>query len=247
MFHSKGPTFLELAVQALSSTEKGYDLLAPKFDYTPFCTPNAVLQAVAAHIGNPASVGSALDVCCGTGAVMRMLRPLCRDRVVGLDISQGMLAVGRERTAAAPGDADLVFLRANALEMPFSAEFDVVVCFGALGHILRKYQSRFVNQIAQALKPRGRFFMATSNKPPIWSKRYWMSRAFNCAMHFRNLLLTPPFTMYYLRFLLPEAKELLQAHSFEVKVCEEVFKGKFKDLRLVIATRTTADCNHIRS
>src|SRR5690242_17323879 len=27
MFHPNGPTFLELAVQALSSTERGYDLL----------------------------------------------------------------------------------------------------------------------------------------------------------------------------------------------------------------------------
>ena len=40
MFHAKGPTFWELAVQALSSTEHGYDLLAPKFDYTPFRTPD---------------------------------------------------------------------------------------------------------------------------------------------------------------------------------------------------------------
>ena len=243
MFHPKGPTFFELAVQALSSTEKGYDLLAPKFDYTPFRTPDAVLEAAAAHIGDLASVGSALDVCCGTGAAIRMLRPLCRNRVVGLDISQGMLSVGQERTADAPGDADLAFLRANALDMPFVAEFDVVVCFGALGHILWKHQPRFVQQIAQVLRPGGRFITTTSNMPPIWSKRYWMSRSFNCAMHLRNLLLTPPFIMYYLSFLLPEAKKLLEAHSFDVEVCEEVFEGKFEDLRLVIATRTNTDCS----
>lgn len=39
MFHPKGPSFVELAKQCLSSTERGYDLLAPKFDYTPFRTP----------------------------------------------------------------------------------------------------------------------------------------------------------------------------------------------------------------
>jgi len=242
MFHPKGPTFFELAVQALSSTEKGYDLLAPKFDYTPFRTPDAVLEAVAAHIGDLASVGSALDVCCGTGAAMRMLRPLCHDQVVGLDMSEGMLSVGRERTAAAPGDAELMFLRANALNMPLVAEFDVVVCFGALGHILRKDQPRFVEQISQVLKPGGRFITTTSNMPPLWSKRYWTLRSFNCAMHLRNLLLTPPFIMYYLSFLLPEAKNL-EAHSFDVEVCEEVFEGKFEDLRLVIATRTNTDCS----
>src|SRR2546430_12186839 len=54
-----------------------------------------------------APFGTGLDVCCGTGAGMELLRPLCRDRVVGLDFSRGMLEVGRQRTAAAPGSARL--------------------------------------------------------------------------------------------------------------------------------------------
>ena len=36
----------ELAVQALSSVEGGYDLLAPKFDYTPFRTCDGVLVVI---------------------------------------------------------------------------------------------------------------------------------------------------------------------------------------------------------
>src|SRR5438445_1940611 len=103
MFHPNGPTFFELAEQALSSTEKGYDLLAPKFDYTPFRTPDWILESVGSQLTSLGSFGLGLDVCCGTGAAMRMLRPLCRDRVVGLDFSQGMLAVARQRTADAPG------------------------------------------------------------------------------------------------------------------------------------------------
>src|SRR5436305_12394193 len=101
MFHPQGPTFYELAVQALSSTERGYDLLAPKFDYTPFRTPDWLLQAVMAKLEAEAPFGSALDVCCGTGAAMRLLRPLCRDRVVGLDFSQGMLDICRQDLADA--------------------------------------------------------------------------------------------------------------------------------------------------
>jgi hypothetical protein len=45
MFHPQGPTFFELARQALSSTERGYDLLAEKFDYTPFRTDDIFLRA----------------------------------------------------------------------------------------------------------------------------------------------------------------------------------------------------------
>ena len=44
MFRPGGPTFVELARQALSSVERGYDLLAPKFDLTPFRTHDELLE-----------------------------------------------------------------------------------------------------------------------------------------------------------------------------------------------------------
>ncbi len=50
MFTKQGPTVRELAVQALSSTERGYDLLAPKFDHTPYRTPDQVLDAVTREV-----------------------------------------------------------------------------------------------------------------------------------------------------------------------------------------------------
>src|SRR5262245_27933702 len=118
MFHPNGPTFFELAEQALSSTERGYDLLAPKFDYTPFRTPQPILDAVADQLRGLGPFGSGLDICCGTGAGMAMLRPLCRERVVGLDFSRGMLEVCRRDTAGAPGAAELHSVRGDALAMP---------------------------------------------------------------------------------------------------------------------------------
>jgi hypothetical protein len=42
VFSPGGPSVRELAVQALSSVEGGYDLLAPKFGCTPFRTPGGV-------------------------------------------------------------------------------------------------------------------------------------------------------------------------------------------------------------
>src|ERR1700676_1228779 len=98
MFHPQGPTFYELMVQAMSSTERGYDLLAPKFEYTPFRTPQVVIDAVGRCLAPLSPCGAGLDVCCGTGAAMIMLRPLCSERVVGLDFSRGMLDVAREQT-----------------------------------------------------------------------------------------------------------------------------------------------------
>src|SRR5688572_30411650 len=123
MFHEKGPTFRELAVQAMSSTERGYDLLAPKFEYTPFRTPDFVLAKVGEHLQTIGPFARGLDICCGTGAAMRVLRPVCTEYVVGLDMSAGMLAEARKRTADAPGTSVLEFVRADALRMPFDAVF----------------------------------------------------------------------------------------------------------------------------
>jgi SAM-dependent methyltransferase len=237
MFHPQGPTFWELAAQALSSTEKGYDLLAPKFDYTPFRTPEFILERVAEHLRTLGPFASGLDVCCGTGAALRVMRPLCSDRVVGLDVSAGMLAEARRRTQDAPGSAPIHLVRGNALRMPFAGAFDLAVCFGAFGHILPKDEPRLVAELARVLRPGGRFVFATSYLPPLWTPQYWLARGFNAAMHVRNWMLSPPFIMYYLTFLLPAAKQLLEAHGFDVEIRDGVFPWPIGGLRLIIATR----------
>ena len=235
MFHPKGPSFVELAKQCLSSTERGYDLLAPKFDYTPFRTPAPVLSVVTEQMRRFAPIGSLLDVCCGTGAAMQWLRPLCCDRMVGIDMSGGMLEVARSTTQSAPGDARLEFVRGNALDMPLGSDFDLAVCFSAFGHILPEDEPQLVREIAGSLKPGGRFVFTTSAMPSQWSKVYWFSRAFNAAMRLRNWLVKPPFIMHYLTFLLPEVKGLLEDGGFTVEVGRP-FGRPLERLRLVIAT-----------
>jgi SAM-dependent methyltransferase len=237
MFHPQGPTFFELAVQALSSTEQGYDLLAPKFDYTPFRTPQELVDAVGVQLQPLAPLGAGLDLCCGTGAGLRMLRPLCRERVVGLDMSRGMLDICRQRTADAPGTAAIELVRGNALALPFGPEFDVVCSFGAFGHILRRDEPRLADEIFRVLRPGGRFVFVTSTWPRVWSLPYWLARGFNAAMRVRNFLIRPPFIMYYLTFLLPEVQDLLQRHGFAVEVRSLGFAGRWASLRLILARK----------
>jgi ubiquinone/menaquinone biosynthesis C-methylase UbiE len=234
MFHPCGPTFRELVRQALSSTEGGYDLLAPKFAYTPFRTPNEIIATALSCLGRAGALATALDMCCGTGAALWHLRPLCRDRVVGIDFSQGMLDMARRCTARAPGDAVIELVRGNVLHMPFCAAFDVAVCFGALGHILPQEQSLFVAQVAKVLKPGGRFILVTAPMPSRWSTRYWFARGFNAVLHLRNAVISPPFIMYYLTFLLSDAVALLAKHGFAVRVRHGLFAGPFRHLRVVI-------------
>ena len=237
MFHPKGPTFWELAVQALSSTQRGYDLLAPKFDYTPFRTPQGLLEVVGEQLAALAPFDAGLDICCGTGAAMAVIRHHCRRRVAGIDFSQGMLEVARQRLADAPGEARLEYVRADVLAMPFTAAFDLTVSFGAFGHILPKDEPRFIAEVARVLKPGGRFVFITTYMPPMWSPHYWFSQLFNAAMHVRNFIKKPEFIMYYLTFLLPEVETLLRQHGFAVEVRDMGFTGLWSMARLVIATR----------
>ena len=210
MFHPEGPTLFELAKQAFSSTDEGYDLLAPKFDYTPFRTPDAVLDAAQAIIG---SGRAGLDVCCGTGAGAFMLRRVCSERVVGIDRSPGMLAEAQRQLDASSSGTQIDFQQADALSMPFTDAFDLAVCFGAHGHILPKDERAFVRSIHRALEPGGRFVFATRELPPKMAFSYWAARGFNAAMHVRNWLFKPEFIMYYLTFLWPDVQKLLRMRA----------------------------------
>ena len=229
MFHPEGPTFRELMHQALASTEQGYDLLAPKFDVTPFRTPEPVLDAMDTVIG---PVGDALDVCCGTGAELAHLRRLARGRTIGIDFSHGMLAEARRRLGAG---VELVY--GDALSLPFEHEVDVVTCVGALGHVDAPDEARFVAGIARALRPGGRFVFATSRRPPPTSPSLWLAHAFNAVMRVRNALHAPPFIMYYLTFLWPEVRPLLERHGFTVEAHEGLCPPPLQRAVIVVATK----------
>jgi len=234
VFHPEGPTFLELMRQALASTERGYDMLAPKFDRTPFRTPDPVLEAMAKVIGE---VDVALDVCCGTGAAMTHLRPLCRERVIGLDFSAGMLAEAARRVEAAPGSAKVELVRGDALAMPFEGVADVVTSVGAFGHIEPKDEDAFVAGIARALRRGGRFVFATGRMPPLSSPTWWICRGFNAAMRVRNAVIDPPFVMYYLTFLWPDVERLLVRHGFRVEAREGLCPAPYERAIVVVATK----------
>lgn len=228
MFQAGGPSFLELTQQALSSTCRGYDLLAPKFDKTPFRTPDEVLTAIAQNLQ---PVTDSLDLCCGTGAGLQMLDPLTKGRLAGIDCSLKMLDVAR---GAVPR-AELI--QGDVLSMNFDEAFDLVSSFGAFGHIRPHQEARFVRLVWQALRPGGRFVFVTAYPPKPTSARFWRSHIFNAVMHVRNFFWRPPFIMYYLTFLLPYCKGMLEAHGFTVIERPGLFADDLRDLVFVEAIR----------
>ncbi|PWI40917.1 class I SAM-dependent methyltransferase [Streptomyces sp. ICBB 8177] len=246
MFTPEGPTVRELATQALSSVERGYDLLAPKFDRTPFRTPAPVLDAVRDALGAMGPVDDGLDLCCGTGAGARVLTAVCRRSVTGVDLSDGMLTVARsaygQATAAVSRNGDTPtprWVRADARALPFGRAFDLVVSFGAFGHFLPREWPGLFAGVRRVLRPGGRFVFPLPAPAPPGSPLYWSLLAFDVAMRVRNLLWRPPFVMYYRPFRLGSVREELTRAGFTVRLVALPALGRRPDgtprCRMVVA------------
>ncbi|WP_037679811.1 class I SAM-dependent methyltransferase [Streptomyces griseus] len=214
MFSPEGPTLRELAVQALSSVEHGYDLLAPKFDHTPFRTPDSVLDAVGAALVRTGPYDDGLDLCCGTGAGVDVLARVCRRGVTGTDFSAGMLYVARRRaeTAGPP----VAWVRADARALPFRSAFDLVVSFGAFGHFLPHELPGVFGQVRSVLRPGGTFAFPVLAPPRPSSPGFWMLLGFDAVMRVRNALWRPRFVMYYRAFRLGDVGRELERAGFDV-------------------------------
>ncbi|MFE7167820.1 class I SAM-dependent methyltransferase [Streptomyces sp. NPDC057616] len=215
MFSPEGPSLRELAVQALSSVEHGYDLLAPKFDHTPFRTPESVLDACASALARTGPFDAGLDLACGTGAGVDVLARVCRRSVTGIDFSAGMLDVAR-RTVRPPEPA-VSWVRGDVRALPFApGAFDLVVSYGAFGHFLPRELPGLFAQVHSVLRPGGSFAFPVLAPPRPTSPAYWMLLGFDLVMRVRNAVWRPPFVMYYRSFRLADVRRELRRAGFTV-------------------------------
>ena len=118
----------------------------------------------------------ALDVCCGTGDIALALAR-CGAEVVGLDFSEPMLAVARERQKAEGGrqkcrnGVGVQFLEGDTAKLPFAdGTFDIVT----VGYGLRNLASweTGLREMQRVAKPGGRLLVLDFGKP---ENRLWRS------------------------------------------------------------------------
>lgn len=238
MFDKKGPTFFELAHQALSSTKRGYDLLAPKFDYTPFKTPDFLINTCLEQLKPFGPFERAADICTGTGAVIDGLIPIVKNQIVGIDWSLPMLLEAKKKfeTVTSP-NISLVFQDMYAIELP--KKFDLVTTFGSLGHIEKHRYQEFVDKMASILHPGGLFVFVTSERPSLFSPLFWMAFTFDSLMKLRNFFHKPEFIMYYLNFLLPEILPLFHNGDWEgIQIIPLKLSDNPTLLKMIIAKKT---------
>ena len=111
------------------------------------------------RIGGPLNGCRVLEVGCGRGAGLALLRQAGADRADGIDLDPGMARLTRRtaRTAVLVAVADIA-----ALPMPADS-YDVVVDFGAI-HLMPDWQAG-IGEVARVLRPGGRFLFEQPAHP----------------------------------------------------------------------------------
>jgi SAM-dependent methyltransferase len=99
-----------------------------------------------------------LDAGCGPGtAVAELARRLPDSKLVGLDLSLGML-----QEASKLNRPSAVFLQGTALELPFKAgSFDLIVALGVLDYF--PHHRAFFDNVRRVLRPQGHLIFTYPN------------------------------------------------------------------------------------
>ena len=135
--------------------------------------------------GNPKLI---LDVATGTGDFAVEALSLHPDKVIGVDISEGMLEVGRKKMKERGFDPKIELMSGDSENLPFEEnKFDaVIVAFG-----VRNFENleKGLAEMRRVLKPGGRMVVLEFSKP----KMFPVKQLYN----------------FYFRFILPKIGKLV--------------------------------------
>lgn len=147
----------------LTGLQKTYDVIAR--DYAAASRQRGFLEATLHQLARrlPAQA-CVLDLGCGPGFDCARLQA-AGWRVVGLDLSWGMLQIARRECGA-----DLV--QADVRQLPFAAGFDAALAVASLVHLPRSAWPGVLTQVARLLKPGGWFYLSVkSGQGEAWVDR----------------------------------------------------------------------------
>ncbi|MGQ0642122.1 MAG: class I SAM-dependent methyltransferase [Gemmatimonadaceae bacterium] len=131
-----------------AETGKRYDAIANWWEAQQLIM-KAGLRYIARALGLCTTKGRALDVGCGSGGrIIKALTDAGFD-VVGLDVSEAMLALAKARHPAAS------FIHADICTWEPSEKYDLIVAWDSIFHVPHTSQRAVVAKLCAALAPRG--------------------------------------------------------------------------------------------
>jgi ubiquinone/menaquinone biosynthesis C-methylase UbiE len=103
-----------------------------------------------------------IDLACGEGYYTRLLRQRGAARVVGVDLSHGMIELAKSQEKRVP--LGIEYRVGDVMELPVAESFDLVVAAYLLNYARTAGElTQMCRAIARVLKPGGRFVTVNSN------------------------------------------------------------------------------------
>lgn len=151
-----------------AQVEEMFDNIAPAYDFMNRAMTLGIDRSWRRKVVKAAtdtSPRSILDVATGTGDLaIQLARAAGGASVTGIDLSEGMLAVGRRKVAEAGLDRRVTLIQGDCLALPFpDGAFDTVtVAFGVRNfeHLDRGYA-----EMARVLRPGGKLIVLELSVP----------------------------------------------------------------------------------
>ena len=137
-----------------------YDKLAPNYDQHSHARHLEALYAELIETADGWGVSSVLDVGCGTGSLLELLRRR-GVKVAGADISPRMIERARKRLGE---DVDLRVADSEGLPWE-DASFSLVVCVGSLHHYPNPLKA--LSEMRRVLRSDGHVMIVDPTLPPV--------------------------------------------------------------------------------
>jgi demethylmenaquinone methyltransferase/2-methoxy-6-polyprenyl-1,4-benzoquinol methylase len=145
-----------------------FDQIAPSYDLANWVMTGGLWGAWRAAFARHAPIPSGakvLDVGCGTAELSLLLARMGASEVVGVDLSEGMIARGREKVARSRFAGRIRLQRGDALALPFpDASFDAA----ASAFVMRNVPDldRMLAEMTRVVRPGGHVVVMELSHPP---------------------------------------------------------------------------------
>jgi demethylmenaquinone methyltransferase / 2-methoxy-6-polyprenyl-1,4-benzoquinol methylase len=147
--------------------EKMFDNISGKYDFLNHSLSlnlDRIWRKKAITLLKGTEVSTLLDVATGTGDMITPALKLKPEKIVGLDLSEGMLQIARTKFPGKAGNTQIEFIKGDSENLPFDNEqFDAeTVAFG-----VRNFENTLkgLKEMHRVLRPGGKVVILEFSKP----------------------------------------------------------------------------------